>query len=181
MGVTAPLVLDSADTGLLRLPFLAERNFSIADECRPAILMRGAGLATETDSTELTAPQSDTNTLQQSLRRTDLDRPVTVRCNRAPGCVRAWASDERSEGGRTICQEVAVTPVHAPQEIVFVVDGSKSMREYIEPVTEALSCLPPSFRFQVIVASDDVVELGPMQASATDRLQAAAQTVRGVP
>jgi len=55
------------------------------------------------------------------------------------------------------------------------------MRDFVEPVAKALTCLSPRLNFQVIVAGDDAVELGPLRAADADHLQEAAQMVRTTP
>ena len=160
IGITSPLYLASAGEALLRLPFVVERNFGVPDGSRHALRIGAdAAMAYPQGKPRFASTGAgDSRVLQGSLGGQDLASPSSIRVTRRPDIARTWTEDPHS-AAYVICQEVVARPPAIPQRVIVVVDGSRGMAEYAEPIARAVARLADSLEVSVVMAGDDVVEL----------------------
>src|SRR5262249_48673301 len=88
-----------------------------------------------------------------------------IRAHRTPEFTEAWTRDPQSQTGEVIVQHIQPKQEMTPMRAVFVIDGSAGMAELAAPIAETLTRLPEGSEFAILAASDEVVELKPMQQS----------------
>ncbi|MCP4702126.1 MAG: hypothetical protein GY862_35490 [Gammaproteobacteria bacterium] len=162
LGISAPLTLENRTRALLRLPYIPERNFSINAKTRHSVWFE-AKRALVADDEILTEenPEKNLYAIRGSLSDAALSQNQTIRAERAD-IVDAWSDDVRHDasGGEDetafAFQTLRETPMAAPRRVVFVVDGSRGMRDAIPAVADALSDLPEKFHFDLLFAGDEI-------------------------
>jgi hypothetical protein len=157
-GITAPLNLASASEGLMRLPVLLERNFTVRKGFTHAVWAQAPdGL--KSDCTLLALEPS--NGGQVALRGQVDDAALTtpkalLRVKRDATRRFAWTKDTRSPGDRFIRQTITEESPTAPAHVIFVVDGSVGMKSHWQEIAEALGKFPSTVTKTILVASDRV-------------------------
>lgn len=166
VGITAPVLLSSIDSGRFAWPFFLERNFRIDSTLKtarwiesPQPLISGKSAAPEPASG---LPYS----IRESATAADVTPvPVEIRRNSLTEC--AWVpSPGEPEPG--IRQTILPEPPAFPDRLIVVVDGSEGMGNPAQELAAALAGIPESVELSLIVASD-VLEPGdstPQKASA---------------
>ena len=173
LGITAPLALDRADEGRLRLPLFLERNFSLREGVRHAVWAEAPGALTTT-TTQLASEVSRPGfkALRGRLDNAELVSPrALLRVERDPAKRFAWARDTRGPDGQFIRQELRDEEVTTPAQVVFVVDGSRAMAGQLPAVAQALRELPASIPCKLVWATDDVLTLTNPPAELATQLQ----------
>jgi hypothetical protein len=170
LGITAPLALTAADTGWLRWPCFAERNFSIPEylthsvwaESSQPLESAGGKLKAEPGKPGVFA-------LRGQLHEADLASPVnSVRARRQPGVVKVWTKDTQEGDGAIIRQAIVQKPVTPPDRVVLVVDGTRGMQAFYPAIGTALTHLPTNIDFAVLLARDGCEELVPLQKGSAE-------------
>lgn len=129
VGMTVPLLLDEQKNGILRWPYLRERNFALEEKLEHSFWIdsptpvRTLSLPLTTERTASghfmargKLPETSGGTVQPAVL---IDR------SGAPD--RTWARDTRGEGGAKIVQQIRAAEVTPVRDIVLVIDGSISM------------------------------------------------------
>jgi hypothetical protein len=179
LGVTAPLTLDSAAEGVLRLPVFLERNFSLPPAFQHTVWVEAPG-ALSTAASQLVAEASRPGhtALRGQLDNAGLASPrAVIRVARAPANRFAWTPDTRSADGQFIRQTIAEEPLPKPTKVIFVVDGSLGMAAHQSAVAKALRALPAGLPCTVLWAGDDALTLTNAPDALADTL--ARQRARG--
>lgn len=132
IGITAPLNLETADAGVVRLPVLLERNFTIRRGFAHAVWAQAPdGL--KSDCTELALEPSNGGlvALRGQVEDSVLAAPRTLlRVKRDANKRFAWTKDTRLNEERFIRQTISEESATPPAQFIFVVDGSKGMSPY---------------------------------------------------
>ncbi len=161
IGMTVPLTLTNVDTGCLRWPCFAERNFTIPDdfhhsmwvESRQPIDSTGPALKNEPGKPGILA-------LGGQLRDNELASPkYTVRAHWPADQTNCWTRDTRGEGNQVVRQTIAPKAATTPERVVFVLDGTRGMRDYYDAILGALAHFPTNIEFAVLLAQDGCEEL----------------------
>lgn len=157
LGITAPLVLPSQESAVLRWPHFLERNFSLADEVQHAIWMesrsalesRAAGLRAE-------APSDARCALRGQLSDRELAEPGSaLRLRRSAAVTLVWTTE--GLGTNTMVeQHFRSEPAGMPARIVLIVDASRSMAGHLGAIADALQQLPDGLELSVLLAGDEV-------------------------
>ena len=155
LGITAPLTLDQATVGIVRLPCLTERNFSIRQGFTHAVWAQSPGLLTSSNTAvTVEVSSSGASTLRGSLNDTQLSSPgALILVQRAASAVNAWTHNTLG-GGLFIRQTVTAEPSPPPSRVAFVVDGSAAMKPHWATVFQALNGWPASTEIVVFVARE---------------------------
>ena len=171
LGITAPLTLDSAAKGILRLPCLLERNFNIPEGVRHTVWAGGAGeIKPHGNALTAEAAQLGHSAWRGQLMNHELASPqglLTVA--RDPAQLVAWSKDTRNSNGQFIRQTIQPITEPLPARVVFVVDGSRDMAAHLTAVADAIRSAGASSDTRVVVAFDGILELG---GSGTNQLDA---------
>jgi hypothetical protein len=170
LGVTAPLVLTTAESGSLRWPSLAERNFTVADKFRHSLWVQSSQ-AIETSSTRFKSEAARPGIF---ALRGDLSDPelaladTTLRAHRVVDTLQSWTRDTREDNSPFIRQTITERPVTAPDRVVLVVDGTEGMQNFFHSISAALVQLPTNIDFALLIARDGCEEIVPIQKGTVD-------------
>jgi hypothetical protein len=177
LGITAPLMLTAADTGCLRWPCFAERNFTIGDELQHSLWVESSRpLESAGGKLQAEQPKPGFYALRGQLRDEELAAPPhTVRARRAPEITSAWTKDTREPDGQVIRQSIVEKPATSPDRVVFVVDATAGMETWFPAVRTALSRLPRNIDAALLLARDGCDEVIPVEKGATNFAARAAQ------
>ncbi len=155
MGITAPLVLESAERGRFLWPRFLERNFSVSGEFKHALWVESP-MPLSATATNAIAAHSVTNqfALRQTLSEAELaDAPANVVVQRARQI--ETVSTPANADGRAIRQTIRATAARKPKRIVLVLDGSAGVRSYIGEMSEALAGLSEDVEITALVADEE--------------------------
>lgn len=176
VGITAPLVPESREGGLLRLPYFRERNFSVPrDVSHSAWIESPRSLAALHPGDKVLAehPSEQVYALRAELEDRLLSRPFAVRASMSGDP--AWAA-LREDEGHAVRQVLEEIPAEKPGRIVFVFDGSESMRSEAAAMSQVLRDLPTGVEAAVLLAGDRsraLREAAPWTPDAADSVTAA--------
>lgn len=173
MGITAPLEIESLDTGRLALPRFVERNFRIPDNVTHSLFA-------ESGRDLKLAGHSGGAGRSAAARVPDAElaaRRLELACSRDPDNAAVWVPDILAPDDHAIVQTVERASSPPPAEVAIVVDGSRSLAGLREQIADALHSLPVGCRFQVIHAGDEVRVLVPPVEASADTLRSAADAV----
>jgi hypothetical protein len=181
IGITVPLVLESYDAGLMRLPYFVEQNFSLREDLAHSVWIEGSkGLACMVPTVEMIQEQPKPNlyALRGKVTDAELSAPFAVRVDREGSSNVAWAKDYHDQNF-VVQQRIEEKAVGATKRVVFVVDGSMRMKQYIDVIADTVLNLPDGPEFAVVLAADEVEELVKLQKSTGgSRADAAAKISR---
>jgi len=158
IGISAPLYLDSASDGVVRMPILLERNFTIRKGFMHAVWTQApAGLRSDCPELALEPSNGGQVALRGQIEDSVLATPRSLlRVKRDAEKRFAFTKNTRGGGEHFIRQSIVAATSAPPARVVFVVDGSKSMAPYWREITDALSQLPASVKRTILIASDRV-------------------------
>ena len=101
-------------------------------------------------------PKPDTFALHWNVTETGMsDAADTVVVDRAGNVADTWTA--ALEPDAIIAQRIRAATPPQPTRVVFVVDGSIGMKEYVSAVGRALEKLPATVDAKVLIAGDEVV------------------------
>src|SRR5262249_50826539 len=156
-----PLVLASADTGCLRWPVMAERNFTIGEKFQHSLWVESSAPLDTTGGRLKSEGSSNARfALRGELRDTDLSDAVNiVRVRRSAEAVESWTRDTRQDDVPFIHQTIKERPAAAPDRVVVVVDGTKGMENDYASIRGALTHLSLNVDFALLLARDGCEEI----------------------
>jgi len=142
LGMTAPLILDSLESGSFVWPHFLERNFGIGPEFKHSLWLEQPG--TDNKMAGIHESLSESN-LTTSLHATVIHRHATIDT--------VWTPAATS--GQMVQQ--TIRPVHAPApaRIILVLDGSAAMKSHLAEIARALDQIPETAEMAVVMASDE--------------------------
>ncbi|MBM3303134.1 MAG: hypothetical protein FJY85_24710, partial [Deltaproteobacteria bacterium] len=108
-------------------------------------------------TSSLTQEQVDQNRFAVRGVLTDTaltDSSSVIRASRSKEVKQAWAVDTVSNGGEIILESIEQREESPPKNIVMVIDGSSSMRDFVPKIVEGLKSLPRSIPCRVLLASE---------------------------
>jgi len=160
LGITAPLHLAVASEGLVRLPMLLERNFTIPQGFQHSVWAHSRSeLKSANPHLAFEPGYKGDKTLRGQITDTELvSTESLLRVTRDPARISAWTQDTRDSGKRFIRQSISERPSIKPERIVFVVDGSIGMAPHWDAIRETIQDFANEPEFHVMVASDEMVE-----------------------
>jgi len=161
VGITAPLMLERSSEGIVLLPKILERNFSIPKSTEHAVWVESTGsLGTASGRLVKETMESGGASIHGRLTNKQLASPDSlIQVERDPAIIHAWTADTRGGNGVFIRQSIVGRPVVAPEALVIVVDGSREMGPYVRQITTALHDLKETLPVTVLAASDGVITL----------------------
>jgi hypothetical protein len=182
IGITVPLVLAKADSGLLVLPRMLERNFGIAADKTHSIWIEGDGaFSSEVAEFLEEKPTETTFAIRGDIKTDALNSPKTsIEVSRDASILNSWAGDSVGRGQHGVLQVLKETAAAVPDRIVVVIDGSHGMGDYISDIAAAIEASTPESTFAVLVASDRVIEVSGVGDSTPDKARVAAKELRGL-
>ncbi|MFC1833310.1 VIT domain-containing protein [Thermodesulfobacteriota bacterium] len=176
IGITTPLRLPNKREGLLCLPRFVERNFQIPLETRHLVWIESkSSLNSRTAALTQERVSEDLYGLRGSLKDGQLaDVQSLILCPRYPEIKQAWSWDIPKDDERVILQTIQEKQVPRPKRVVMVVDGSSGMKDHAHSVAKALKMFPKGIALDVVIATDDMVEIEGSQSGSHAKLTAKA-------
>jgi hypothetical protein len=176
LGVTAPLLLQKADEGVLLWPHFLERNFTLKEEFRHSVWLEApAALATEGKVLTAAPGKNGGFAIRGQANDTELAAARNAVRVRRDGAARlSWAKDTRSQDSAFVRQSIVETAATPPPRVVFVIDGSLPMRDRMGEIAGALRKLPDGLPFTLLLASDRAQGLASLEFKSDAASRAAA-------
>lgn len=163
IGITAPLVPESRESGLLRMPFFRERNFGLTRELRHSLWVESGqplqvyGAADRYPAETLPGPRY---ARRAEISDDQLSGPCAAQAVMPAEAGDAWTG-LREETDRVVRQRLETVAMEKPGRIVFVLDGSLGMASRASAlVQQALDHLPPGTEAAAFLAGDEVGRAG---------------------
>lgn len=147
VGITAPLHLVDGKQSEVLLPRMLEWNFehdsSMAHE-----------LWLESNHPLSLEGKAKGQIIRQRISDSQLQQSPRIIAEH-PTAAEIWA-DDPTDPTFAIRQVIRPQKAKAPRRVIFLVDGSKSMRPHLRALGETFAQLPPESDFAVVFAGDDV-------------------------
>jgi hypothetical protein len=180
IGVTAPLVLTKAGEAAFRWPCFLERNFTIPEEFKHTVWVESKQpLESVGGRLKVDRAQSGLAAVRGDLTESELSHPQNlVRIHRDSAMRQAWTVDIRDDGNRIIRQSITESEATPPQRVIFVVDGSQAMKEYLPAIAGTFENLPAGMEFAVLVANDHLASPLRVEAGSTETYLSIARELR---
>ena len=161
IGITAPLLLESQERGVLRLPYFLERNFSLSPETRHAVWVESKRrLEARSDRLRPEQPAERLYGIRGAIPNAEMTVPDTlIRAYRDSQSRQAWTPDPTDSERYTIRQTLVEKPQMPLTHLAVVVDGSRGMQPFLQEIAYALRHLPAGIELSVLFAADTVLEL----------------------
>ena len=181
IGMTAPLLLETAESGWFVWPHLLERNFSVADDFNHALWIESSTPLTA--SVEGATPASS-NT-PKSFHCSISDRRL---CESRQGIVVHRSSDVPAvwtpeSSGQIILQRIQQTAAPRAEAVVFAIDSSASMETAVPEIADAIATMGDVAKVAVLApqnsAQEQIVKLTSESRSAIRQKTLSIQTAGG--
>lgn len=156
IGITTPLILPDTGRGLLRLPYVTERNFNVDKSIRHLVWVEAKNRLMKR-KTGLTVEETGKGdfAIRGELSDACLWGPNSlIEATRVNAVDRAWSKDLTSGDGHIVLQTIEEREAAVPDRVVLVVDGSAGMAPYASEIAEALRSAPQGLPLSVIIAGD---------------------------
>ena len=124
-------------------------------------------------------PKDNLYALRGKLTDGELAMPFTVRATRRGEDNVSWAKDYRGDDF-VVQQRIVEEAPRAPDSVVFVIDGSARMSQYLDTIADVMTGLPNGLEFSVLVASDEVFELVKFQGGSSGAYADASDKIRSI-
>ncbi len=155
IGMTVPMLLPDLHQTYLQLPSFHERNFEMVPAFAHTVWIESkspieatAGLKQEKINPHAYAVRGDIADAQlgqiDSLLKMQRDSSLNA----------VWSNDLKNKDGGLVVQRYSEQPAWAPQRVVLVVDGSRSMHKVKNEIAEALSQLPRGIQLGLLIVGD---------------------------
>jgi hypothetical protein len=182
LGITAPMLIEMKNAAAggeakseaqseawMRLPHFIERNFRVDSGVTHSVWIESKRpLESSSQSLKSERPSANLFALRGELPHVETAKSFpAVRAVRSAIVNEAWTRDPFSATGEVIAQRIEPKSSTTPMRVVFVIDGSASMRDQSASIAEALAHMPERGEFAMVAASDEVVELAPMRPAMT--------------
>jgi hypothetical protein len=193
LGITAPMQIEikSAAAGgeahseaqseaWMLLPYFIERNFRVDSSVTHSVWIESKQpLESSSQNLKPEHPSANLFAVRGDLPHIEMAKAFpAVRAVRSAIVNEARTRDPFSETGEIIAQRIEPKSSSTPMRAVFVIDGSASMRDQSASIADTLAQMPERGEFAMVVASDEVVELAPMQPATSANTTKAADTLK---
>jgi len=162
IGITAPLVFESYDSGLMQLPKITERNFNIKDGLAHSVWIESKkrlSPVTKLSNNIVERPATNLFALRTTLSESRFDDGFSVIAKRDPEPKEFLVNGLAGDTDKVILQKIKKRKVGCPEKVVLVVDGSRRMKKYSETITTAFKKFPKNIELDILLASDNVIRL----------------------
>lgn len=178
LGITAPLEMEGRDRASFALPRFVERNFGTVDGLKHSLYLESKrNLALIPITSNPTTGNLNKKTITLTAADADLQDNRVV-CMRDEHAELVSTPDMLEPKRYAIIQRVSPAEVKTPENVVIVIDGSKCLGYAREEIADAIKELPPSCKFSVIAAGDEVAQLTPHQLATPVAISSAWEAVR---
>lgn len=172
IGVTTPLLVETASRARLLLPHFVERNFAVAPELRHALWIDSdAGLAALDEEEPPIAGQpalvAERGAAASTVRGLLDDKALARRsivADRRTDVVTSWANDPQ-EPAFDVVESLQPAAARVPGRVVVVLDGSRALAGEADALREVLTDVQAEPRGgrapSIVLAGDEIVDLKP--------------------
>ena len=186
LGVTAPMQIEMMNTAAsngdgseahseahseawMRLPYFIERNFRVDGAVTHSVWIESKQpLGSSSQNLKPEHPSANLFAVRGALPHAEMAKAFpAIRAVRSALVTQAWTRDPFSKTGEAITQRIEPKSSTTPMRAVFVIDGSAAMSDQVASIADALAKMPERGEFALLVASDEVIELAPMQAASS--------------
>ena len=178
--IAAPLQLDSATQGFLRLPYLVEQNFSLEERKVHSVRVQANSESVVASSSLLSlAAGSSTATWEGELANSELSSTQgIVSVSRHAGARIVWTPNLLDKKA-ILWQSVEERTIPRPGRMILVLDSSAGMSAHLAEVANSLGAFPPGVELGVLIVSDTGADLlTPVQAASAQLLSSLAHRIR---
>ncbi|HXT51058.1 MAG TPA: PEP-CTERM sorting domain-containing protein [Thermoanaerobaculia bacterium] len=166
LGITTPLLVESAGRARLMLPHFVERNFTVPPELRHSVWVDAEdGLAVLDQEPDASAAQvalvSERSAAASTVRGALDDRALARRsivAERRPEVRTTWANDPREPAFDVVA---SLEPVAARRvgRVAVVLDGSRALADEAAGLRQVLVEAPGAQTRTIVLAGDEVAEI----------------------
>ncbi|MGH9938285.1 MAG: VIT domain-containing protein, partial [Blastocatellia bacterium] len=189
LGVTTPMQIEMMNAAAgneakseawMRLPHFIERNFRVDEAVTHSVWIESKQpLESSSQHLAVEHPAANLFAVRGALPHTEMAKAFpAVRAVRSALVAEARTRDPFSKTGEVITQRIGPKSSTTPMRAVFVIDGSAAMSDQAASIADALAKMPERGEFALLVASDEVVELAPMQAASSAPAMKAADALK---
>ena len=157
IGITAPTVLEDADSGLLTLPYFQSRNFAVSAEhsvwveSKRDLKLIHPGIRSERGAHHYG--------VRGRITDDDLNKHApTIRLRRDPSVRTAWAKDTLN-GGFIVRQELKELPRPRVRKLILIIDASVYLANDQSNIAEAIRQLPGELSTALVLSSGNGLNL----------------------
>jgi hypothetical protein len=181
LGITSPLLLDSASSGTLAMPYIIDKNFEIYDSLKRVTWLESKSIASSTVNGIKT---EKTTSGVYALRGKNTENsfnglPQLMRFERNSRIMSAWTPDSTSPKKAVIHETIKAENSSRLKRISIVIDGSACMKDSMKTISKAVGELPEGMEFSIFLAGDNVKTIVPLTISAPDtRVKAAVEIAK---
>ncbi len=156
LGITAPLVVESASQAALRLPCFIERNFGISQSLEHSFWLETPQQpATRLSKLVLDTHQTGKFGVHGQFSDAELSSPhSTLRFAISPKLATIQARDGKNEKPQLITQTLETAKANMPERLAIVLDGSAEMTEFFPEIAQTLAGLPSHPDMAIWLAQD---------------------------
>jgi len=158
IGITFPLLMEKKEEAILRLPYIAERNYTISDS-----LMHSVWIESKTPFLEPLKflqsenPEKELYTVRGAISDIQLaDFSGAIRVARSSAIFNAWTLDTFDSRHPLIIQTLSEDMIQVPQMVILVVDASASMKPHMSAIDHWIGELPERIEVGLVLAGDTV-------------------------
>ncbi|MGE0128743.1 MAG: VIT domain-containing protein [Blastocatellales bacterium] len=180
IGVTAPMRIEQNNEAWLPLPYFIERNFRVDDAVAHSVWFESKQpLESSSKNLKPEHPSANLFAVRGTLAHAEMSNAFpAVRASRSALITEAWTRDPFSAAGEVIAQRIEPKSSMTPMRAVFVIDGSAAMSAHAASIADTLAKMPERGEFALLVASDEVAELAPMQHASQSNAAKAADSLK---
>lgn len=162
IGMSVPLVLEDRTHSILRLPYFQQRNFSVASDFTHAVWIESKQpLETLNNNLFIERPQSNLFSVRGALKDKEISTLSTsIRAIHSTDTGITWTKDTLGEGNRVIRQKIEALPNPSYAQLIFVIDTSLHMKTHWDQVLTAMSAIPPTIPWSLILAGGNGLNEG---------------------
>ena len=138
VGMTVPLILDAEKNGILRWPYIRERNFALGEKLEHSFWI-DSPMPVETLSIPLKTERTKSGHYMARGMLSERDSTTiqpAVLIKRDASVDQVWARDTRANDGSFVVQTIREKEAALFKDIVLVLDGSISMAEVSAKLAE---------------------------------------------
>ncbi|HOO56169.1 MAG TPA: VIT domain-containing protein [bacterium] len=157
IGITSPLILRDKSKGTYQLPYFTERNFGISSDVKHSVWVESKQrLDSNVDTLQKEELEDEGYALRGLVEESNLSGSATfIYGYRNKDISQAWTVDDFNKDEYVTTQSVIDKKGNSFDRVVFVVDGSESMKGAAQQIMDSFKLLPENTEYLIQIASDE--------------------------
>jgi hypothetical protein len=157
IGITVPLVLENESSGLLKLPYFNERNFSIKAE--HSIWIESKKPLEAANPAFTIERKNDLSAVRGRVKNADLVKiAAPVRTFKSADIKTVW-TPFNAASKEIVRQEIVEKAAAKPAQLIFVADTSARMKDFKTEVAAAIKTLPAEMPAALVLTNGNGLNL----------------------